>query len=56
MLQTFSSNPLEKYFEKLRQDYFNNVQKVLELTNTQKASLLLSFNFFFLIGIRSIQG
>ena len=48
VLNRFSTNPLEKSFGKLRQGsggtYFITVQQVIEKTNIQKASLLLSLN------------
>lgn len=48
MMGTFSSDPLEKEFGKLRQGsggtYFINVQKVIEKLNINKAKLLLTMN------------
>ena len=46
LLGTFSTDPLEKEFEKLRQGsggtYFLTVQQIIEKLNISKASLLLS--------------
>ena len=48
LLGTFSTDPLEKEFGKLRQGfggtYFMNVQQIIEKVNISKASLLLSAN------------
>ena len=48
VLNKFSTDPLEKSFGKLHQGsggtYFITVQQVIEKTNIQKASLLLSLN------------
>ena len=48
VLNKFSTDPLEKSFGKLRQGsgriYFITVQQIIEKTNIQKASLLLSLN------------